>query len=189
MNLAVRACKASIEDVGRILRPHSMAIDAEFLIVCEAVSKTLKIDLSSPHPSHAPESDLQNLGVRLAELLDGYLSHLERLQKDTQQLLRALQSPRLQHALLLRSTLIFQDMASIVSAINMSRPVSSFEAKETPPKIQLAASLLPMPASPSASDSSPEDPKANLFWLENWTSDVRTTLLPLYTRTTVQAQA
>ena len=173
MNLAARSCKASAENIVRILRPHSMAVDAEFLIVADAVLKTLKSLLSASHLEQSAGADLKGLTLRFADLLDSYAGQLERLHKDTQQLLRNLQSPRLQHALLIRNTLIFQELAIIVDAANMLRPVAANTAKESPPKFELAASTLPPPASTSVPDSSPEDPKANLFWLENWTSDVR----------------
>lgn len=176
MNIAARSCKASAENIVRILRPHSMAVDAEFLIVADAVLRTLKSLLSAPHLEQSAGSDLKGLTIRFADLLDGYSSHLERLHKDTQQLLRNLQSPRLQHALLIRNTLVFQELATIVDTANMLRPVAANSANESPPKFELAASTLPPPASTSAPDSSPEDPKASLFWLENWTSDVRYSL-------------
>lgn len=189
MNIAVRACRASAENITRVLRPHSLAIDAEFLIVAETVLKTLKMHLSSSYLDQHAGSDLKGLALRFADLLANYSSHLERLQIDTQQLLRNLQSPRLQHPFLIRNTLIFQELATIVDATNMILPIVNPTSRESPPKIALGSSHLPMPASTSSPDSSPDDPKAVAFWLENWVSDVRTIFSHLNARAFAGAQA
>lgn len=177
MNIALRSCKASAENIARILRPHSLALDAEFLVVAETVDQTLKSASCLPQLETFAASDPKSLVLRFAELLARQLEHLERLQRDQNAFLSCLQSPRLNHAILGRSTLIFQALCNIVDAANMIRPIEDNKLGECTPKVVLALSSVPGIALSNTAHTAPEDPKAQLFWTQNWSAEVRSTLV------------
>jgi hypothetical protein len=172
MKQAVKSCKSAVENVLKVLRPHSMAIDAEFSVVPEALLRLLKSTFSYSKLESSATPEITSLMMRLSDLVSTYNSQLERLHKDTQGFLRNIQSPRLHHPLFIRNTLIFQTLTAIIESIQsvqrsrFSRH-SNNASKPTPTCATISTAFAQCDV-----DVGLEDPAAAKFWINNWPSDV-----------------
>ena len=171
MKKALKTSKKDAKNIARILRPHSMAIDVEFNVVSEVLLRLLQTSLSASQLESHTSSELASQVLRLSDLTTAYVSHLERLQTDSQGILRNLQSPRLNHYLTVRNSLIFQTLANISSCL-CAKPYSCVPRSPKPDtKANPNQSILATALASFTSDVSVDDPVAAKFWLKHWPSD------------------
>lgn len=174
MKRAVKSYRAASKSIVRMLRPHSMVIDVEFVLVAEALERFASTVFSYAQLKPLPATNINTHVSRFVDVATNYAALLIELGQDPATLLRCLQSPRLQHGLIGRNMLLFQGMAHILQIIYASQSVS----QQKPTHNAVQASQTPQEAvrellSASGLDFGLENTEAHQFWEENWPDEVR----------------